>query len=379
MDLAETASQAGTGAEPIDTPSNEAAPDFEASPAVAGRVTRIQADFVYVSLAGGVYECRLRGKLKKTQMGVLVGDLVGLEEVDHASRKGTVASVSPRRNNLTKPAIANVDQALVVMAAIDPAFTPLQLDRFLVLVAERQVRGVIVVNKIDKMEPGLWAAIQENYGAHYPIYGVSAKVGTGLEALLTQLADNTSVLCGPSGVGKSSLLNALQPGLRLTTGEISDWGRGTHTTRHVALHRLETDGEPGYVADTPGFSLTDLAHIAPAELGHYFPEFGDQLGNCRFTDCLHGSEPDCAVRETWAGTTRYGSYLDILNELTFEKPLFFATSTTKNEGTTKAGNSSGGKKTTVLRLDTEARESNRRLTKQQMQQLKHGATDDDDL
>jgi ribosome biogenesis GTPase len=357
----------------------EVLPPGEDPPAITGRVTRIQADYVYVSVDGPVYECRVRGKLKKTQTGVLVGDRVGLEEVDHGAKTGTVASVVPRRNALVKPAIANVDQALVVMAAIDPAFTPLQLDRFLVLVAEREVSGVIVVNKIDMMEPGLWAAIQDNYGRHYPIVGVSAKVGTGLDDLSTHLADRTSVLCGPSGVGKSSLLNALQPGLRLSTGDISDWGRGTHTTRHVALHLLETDGLPGLVADTPGFSLTDLAHISPTDLGHYFPEFGTQLGNCRFTDCMHAQEPDCAVRERWAGSTRYGSYLDILNELTFEKPLFFATSTTKDEGTTKAGNASGGKRTTVLRLDTEARESNRRLTKQQMQQLKHDVTEDDDL
>lgn len=347
----------------------------------SGSVMRIQADYVYVALDGAVYECRMRGKLKKAQTGVLVGDRVGLDEVDSQARTATVAAVAPRRNALTKPAIANVQQALVVMAASDPAFQPLLLDRFLVLVAERQVEAVILVNKCDRMDPGLWEDVRRTYAAHYPVLGVSAKLGTGIDELMPFLAGKTSVLCGPSGVGKSSLLNAIQPGLQLSTGDISDWGRGTHTTRHVALHQIETGGQPGYVADTPGFSLTDLAHIPPPELGHYFPEFGPLLGRCRFTDCLHDHEPDCAVRDAWKDSSRYATYLDILSELTTDKPLFFATRSTKDEGGTKVRTVAGGKKGAILRLDTEARESNRRVTKQQMQQLRGGfeSEEDDDL
>jgi ribosome biogenesis GTPase len=352
-------------------------PDWDDS-RICGSVMRIQADYVYVAVAGAIYECRMRGKLKKSQTGVLVGDRVGLDEVDTQARKATVAAVANRRNALSKPAIANVDQALVVMAAKDPAFQPLLLDRFLVLVAERQVQAVIIVNKIDRMDPTLWDDIQRTYAPYYPVLGISAKLGTGIDEVMPYLAGKTSVLCGASGVGKSSLLNAIQPGLQLSTGDISDWGRGTHTTRHVALHQFETGGTPGYVADTPGFSLTDLAHIAPPELGHYFPEFTPLLGRCRFTDCLHDAEPDCAVRDAWRESSRYATYLDILSELTTDKPLFFATRSTKDEGGTKVRTVAGGKRGTMLRLDTEARESNRRLTKQQMQQMQGGIEDESD-
>jgi ribosome biogenesis GTPase len=344
---------------------------------VPGSVMRIAADYVYVAVAGTVYECRMRGKLKKAQMGVLVGDRVGLEEVDAQAHKATVAAVAPRRNALSKPAIANVDQALVVMAAKDPAFQPLLLDRFLVLVAERQVQAIILVNKIDRMAPGLWEEIQRTYAPHFPVLGVSAKQGSGIDDIMPHLAGKTSVLCGPSGVGKSSLLNTIQPGLQLSTGDISDWGRGTHTTRHVALHQIDTGSGPGLVADTPGFSLTDLAHIPPAELGHYFPEFVPLLGRCRFTDCLHDAEPECAVRETCSDSSRYATYLDILSELTTDKPLFFATRSTKDEGGTKTRTVAGGRRSAILRLDTEAREASRRLTKQQMQQLRGGFESDE--
>jgi ribosome biogenesis GTPase len=352
-------------------------PDWDDS-LTSGSVVRIQADYVYVAIGGAVYECRMRGKLKKAQTGVLVGDRVGLEEVSAAARTGTVAAVAPRRNALAKPAIANVDQALVVMSAQDPVFQPLLLDRFLVLIAERAVQAVILVNKIDKMDERLWDDIRRTYADHYPVLGISARMGTGVDDIMPHLTGRTSVLCGPSGVGKSSLLNAIQPGLRLSTGDISDWGRGTHTTRHVALHQIETGQGPGLVADTPGFSLTDLAHIPPPQLGHHFPEFVPCLGQCRFADCLHDAEPDCAVRAAWHESSRYAAYRDILSELMTDKPLFFATRSTKDEGGTKARSGIGGKRTAILRLDTEARESNRRVTKQQMQQLLGGIEDEGD-
>lgn len=351
-------------------------PGADGGMSAAGVVMRIQADYVYVAVGDRVLECRMRGKLKKAQIDVLVGDRVGLEEVNLAACTGTVAAVQPRRNRLEKPAIANVDQALVVMAARDPAITPVQLDRLLVLVLESRIEPIIVVNKADVMAPELWAMIEATYGGQFPLLRVSAKCGTGLAELLARLAGKTSVLCGPSGVGKSSLLNALQPGLELQTGDLSDWGRGTHTTRHVALHQVETGQEPGLVADTPGFSLTELYHVEPPDLAQYFPEFHPQLGQCRFADCLHDQEPDCAVRAAWDESSRYDSYLTILQDLMAGRPLHFATSSTKNEGGTKARTTAGGKRAAMLRIDAEAREANRRLTKQQMQRLRYDVPDE---
>lgn len=326
-----------------------------------GTVVRIQADYYAVWIEDREAVCRRRGKLIKAGMEIRVGDRVRLDGE-------AIEEVLERRNLLVRPYVANVDQVLVVMAADSPPFDPVKLDQFLILADQSGVPALLVINKIDQGDPDVIAQWERLYaGIGYPVVLTSASQGRGMDRLAEQLAHRTSVLAGPSGVGKSSLLNALQPGLALAEGEVSEIGRGRHTTRHVALYPVAE----GLVADTPGFSLMEFSKIPPRELANHFQEFRPRIAECRFSSCLHRDEPDCAVRAHFEQSPRYQSYLKLLAEL--DGPLFFATGSTKQETKVKAS----GKKS-LIKIGAEQREASRRQARQDLTQLPLDEEEDDE-
>ncbi len=271
--------------------------------------------FYDVRAGENLIRCRARGRFRKEGLTPLVGDRVRVETP--SGSEGTVTEILPRKNAFARPAIANVDCLVMVLSAALPVTDPYLVDRITVRCEKNRCGAVLVVNKCD-LDPA--EELRRIYAATpYPVYPVSAVTGQGIPALRAALAGKICCFTGNSGVGKSSLLNALSPGLSIPTAQVSEkLGRGRHTTRHVELFDL---GGDTFLADTPGFaSFGDEGEtpILPEELVGLFPEFGPFLGGCRFDDCTHRSEPDCAVRravEDWQiHPSRYGSYLRLYEE-----------------------------------------------------------------
>lgn len=279
-------------------------------------IIKIQGGFSFVRSQNKIFKCSVRGRLKKGAECLLVGDRVVLTVLDATT--GVIEDVLPRRNVVMRPAVANVDQVIVTFAAVSPLFSATLLDHFLVLAAEAGLPSVVCINKIDLVDAEECAAALACYRQiGYEVLLVSARTGAGIPMLRQLMLDKISVFAGPSGVGKSSLVNAVQPGLLLHTGEVSmKIGRGRHTTRHVELLPLEMGG---YVVDTPGFSRVDITHIPARQLGFLFPEIAAQAGHCKFVGCLHWQEPQCAVKRAVASqqipAARYQSYLAMLQEI----------------------------------------------------------------
>lgn len=279
-----------------------------------GVVVRSYGGFWYVWEGSAVLECSLRGRFRYEKRHVLVGDKVLVRA--EGGGKGVIEEILPRCNALTRPPIANVDQAVIVFAVREPDPSPQLLDRMLLVAEINRVRPLICFNKAD-LAAGGQVELLSRYQNLYRTVLTSATRGEGLDLLLGMLKGSTSVFAGPSGVGKSTILNSILPGVRLKTGELSaKLKRGRHTTRHVELIPLPGGG---FVADTPGFSVLDLPAVEPAELSGYFPEMAALAGRCRFADCLHRQEPGCAVRAAVAGGSicgeRYRHYLEFLEEV----------------------------------------------------------------
>jgi ribosome biogenesis GTPase len=299
-----------------------------------GTVLRARSGFYTIRTDDGRnLEARLRGVLKKERQSsdlVVIGDRVGVRPM--ADGEGMIERIEPRRTKFSRRQpgprgswredllVANVDQVLVVFACADPMPHLRMMDRFLVVAEHNEVPAVVVANKVDLV--GMDRAreifsLYERVGYH--VHYVSAREGLGVEELADTLAGSTSVVTGPSGVGKSTLLNAIQPGLRIDTGDISQaLHKGQHTTTMAELHPLEGGGN-GYVADTPGLRELGLWRIPPEALAWCFPEMVPLLGACAFNDCRHLEEPRCAVRAAMtAGEVspqRYESYRRLmLNE-----------------------------------------------------------------
>lgn len=255
--------------------------------------------------------CTRRSRLKKIGQQVMVGDRVEIEEPDWAGGRGAIANVLPRQTQLDRPPVANAQQILLVFAVEEPTLDPYQLSRFLVKAESTGLDVCLCLNKSDLLTPqqlNQWRDRLNKWG-YQPVF-ISVRTGTGVYEISCQLNQKTTVIAGPSGVGKSSLINALIPTANLRVGAVSGkLGRGRHTTRHVELFELPTGG---LLADTPGFNQPDL-DCAPEELVYYFPEAGQRLAvaTCQFSDCLHRDEPKCVVRGDWE---RYEHYLDFLEE-----------------------------------------------------------------
>jgi len=255
--------------------------------------------------------CTRRTRLKKIGQRVMVGDRVVVEEPDWEGGRGAIAEVLPRKTQLDRPPVANAEQILLVFALADPPLDPYQLTRFLVKAESTELDIRLCLNKSDLVsdeELEEWRNHFKEWG-YEPIF-ISVHTLEGLEELSNQLKGKITILAGPSGVGKSSLLNQLIPDVNVRVGEVSGkLSRGRHTTRHVELFELPSGG---LLADTPGFNQPDI-DSTPEELAYYFPEARRRLetGSCQFSDCLHRDEPNCVVRGDW---DRYEYYLDLLED-----------------------------------------------------------------
>ena len=284
-----------------------------------GKIIRGIGGFYYVHAEDGiVYECRAKGIFRKEKIKPLQGDNVEISPVqDEEKPAGNVDAILPRKNVLIRPAVANVDQALVVFAAASPKPNLNLLDRFLISMEQQQIPVVICFNKTDLVDVKEEELLRDTYAHSYPVQLISAANGEGIEEVQRLLDGKTTVVAGPSGVGKSSLTNHLQPHVQMEVGDISrKIERGRHTTRHTELIYLRPHT---YFLDTPGFSSLYLTGIAYEELWQYFPEFVSYEPYCRFQGCMHISEPDCAVKEALAegkiAASRYENYVMLAEEL----------------------------------------------------------------
>jgi len=257
-----------------------------------GRIVKALSGFYYVETAdGALIECKARGKFRKDAVLPTVGDLVRFSET---GVKGVLEEILPRRNSFIRPAVCNLDALVILCSNVIPVTDPFLIDRVTAIAGNQNVPVILCVNKVDEAAEDRLTEIYRKAG--YRTIRTSAVTGEGVEELRSAISGRTVAFTGNSGVGKSSILNCLYPGLELKVGDVSDkLGRGRHTTRHVELYRLP-DGT--YVADTPGFSSFDTERmdlVLKENLQYAFPDFAPYLGRCQFNDCAHLKEPGCAV------------------------------------------------------------------------------------
>ena len=284
-----------------------------------GKMVKGIAGFYYVHVVeSGVYECKAKGIFRKDKIKPLVGDNVELEVLDKEEKLGNIIRILPRQNELIRPAVANIDQALVVFAVCKPSPHYNLLDRFLVMMESKGVPVVLCFNKEDIACEEQIAEIESIYrDCGYPCVFASAKEEKNIEEIRKLLQGKTTVIAGPSGVGKSSIINILQPEANMETGGISrKIERGKHTTRHSELFPID---EESYIMDTPGFSSLYVNDFEKEELKYYFPEFEPYEGGCKYNGCDHIHEPGCAIKEAVESgkihEVRYEDYKEMYEEL----------------------------------------------------------------
>ncbi|MCD8502464.1 MAG: ribosome small subunit-dependent GTPase A [Bacillaceae bacterium] len=287
-----------------------------------GKIIKALSGFYYVEYDGEIFQCRGRGNFRQKKLTPLVGDLVKFEAENYTD--GYVLAMRDRKNELIRPPICNVDQAILVFSALEPKFSTLLLNRFLVQIEANDIEPIICVSKIDLLNKEMRDEIHQFIEDYRALGYTVLKTSIFMEELINEvrpwLNGKTSVFAGQSGVGKSSLLNALKPDLNLETNQISSHlGRGKHTTRHVELIPIGT----GLVADTPGFSSLDFLGMEAEDLSDCFPEMRERQQACKFRGCTHTSEPQCAVKEAVEAneitTYRYEDYLTFFQEIKQQK------------------------------------------------------------
>ena len=283
-----------------------------------GKIVKGIAGFYYVYTALGLFECKAKGIFRKEQKKPLVGDLVEMEPVDVEKMTGNITEILPRKNTLIRPASANVDQALVIFAIVKPNPNYNLLDRFLITMEEQSLPCLICFNKQDIAAEEEKQELIEAYGkSGYEVLFASGKLQEGIDTIRERLQGKTTVVAGPSGVGKSTIINALYPQANMETGEISrKIERGKHTTRHAELFALSEDT---FIFDTPGFTSLNLGEMEKEELQGFYPEFTPYEKYCKFTGCSHISEPICGVKDALErgdiSRVRYENYKVLYEEI----------------------------------------------------------------
>lgn len=284
-----------------------------------GKIIKGIAGFYYVYVEGrGTYECKAKGIFRKDHKKPLVGDDVEADVLDEEAMLGNIREILPRKSALIRPAVANVDQALIIFAIVKPNPNFNLLDRFLIRMERQSLPTIICFNKQDIATEKEKEALRRAYETcGYQVLFISALEKEGLEQVKELLAGKTTTVAGPSGVGKSSLINQLAPKAKMETGDISrKIERGKHTTRHSEIIAL---GENTYIVDTPGFTSLDISEITKEELGTYYPEFVQYEPYCKFSGCAHISEPSCGVKDAVAegkiSQVRYENYKVLYQEL----------------------------------------------------------------
>lgn len=284
-----------------------------------GKIVKGISGFYYVHIAeSGIYECKAKGAFRNQKIKPLVGDNVRIVVLNEEEKKGNIEEILPRKNELIRPAVANIDMALVIFAAAKPQPNLNLLDRFLIMMEYQNVPVTICLNKKDLVDDAVlqeFAAIYADCG--YRMVYTSAKCEEGIGELAELLKGKTTAVAGPSGVGKSSLINRLSPEAKMETGAISEKiERGKHTTRHSEILPLQKDT---YIMDTPGFSTLNIPGLEKEELCLYYPEFAQYEPYCRFKGCSHIGEPDCGVKDALAegniSRQRYENYKLLYEEL----------------------------------------------------------------
>ncbi len=281
------------------------------------------AGFYYVNVVGsGIYACKAKGIFRKQKIKPLVGDNVRIEITHEADREGNIIEILPRKNELIRPAAANVGQALILFAMQHPDPNLMLLDRFLISMEQKGIPCRIAFNKCDTVTEEDMERIRSAYqNCGHELSFISVREGIGMQEICDYLHGSTTILAGPSGVGKSSLTNAVQDQVHMETGEISKkLARGKNTTRHAELIEIGADS---YLFDTPGFSYFSAFELEKEDLRHYYSEFREYEGTCRFQGCVHVSEPDCQVKraleEERISRIRYENYVQIYKELKEEE------------------------------------------------------------
>ncbi len=290
-----------------------------------GKIVKALSGFYYVADGDKLVQCRGRGIFRKKKITPLVGDEVVYQAEN--DKEGYILEIDTRKNELVRPPIANVDQAILVFSAVQPKFNPTLLDRFLTLIEFHRIQPIICISKSDLLtdeerdQMEKYAGDYRNIGYH--VFITSMQIDESAEELYPLLRDKITVFAGQSGVGKSTLLNTLHPGLGLETNEISTHlGRGKHTTRHVEL--IEIQG--GLVADTPGFSSLEFIDMEVEDMNYCFPEIHHYSQQCKFRGCTHMAEPKCAVKDAVAldkiKQYRYDDYVSFVEEIKDRKPRY---------------------------------------------------------
>ena len=283
-----------------------------------GKIMKGIAGFYYVQTKNGIYECKAKGSFRNRKLKPFVGDNVEITVLDEENKKGNMEEILERKNFLIRPAVANVDQTLVIFAAAKPDPNLNLLDRFLIMMEQKSVPVVLVFNKSDAAEHEKLAQLAKIYeDCGYQVLKASALQEEGISEIKEILKGKTSTVAGPSGVGKSSIINLLQSDIHMETGNISEKiERGKHTTRHSELIAIAEDT---YIFDTPGFSSLYVTDMEKEELKSFFPEFSQYEDECKFLGCVHVNEPVCGVKEALKegkiSQSRYENYKLLYEEL----------------------------------------------------------------